>query len=210
MEAGDVFCRYRNPPAETGMQPDVFQLTGVCRIGVEPLLDPPPLRGRRTAESFRPDRLRFHNQGFTIRIKGVGHVSLGNAKGKSRNRRFGSEVYCTPAGWGAQDAGSIWAMWTTSGRVLIRSSRTGPIKRGIHIVQIVRQNRTICQPLPEARSRGGLSLADAEAQAAAQRQTVERLHNGSRPKEIEQARAEVEAQRRVVETAQFSARPLWT
>ena len=36
-------------------------------------------------------------------------------------------------------------------------------------------------------------LAQAEAQVAAQRQVVERLHNGSRPEEIEQARANVES-----------------
>src|SRR5262249_53333664 len=36
-------------------------------------------------------------------------------------------------------------------------------------------------------------LAQAEAQAAAQRQVVERLRNGSRPEEIAQARANVES-----------------
>jgi HlyD family secretion protein len=36
-------------------------------------------------------------------------------------------------------------------------------------------------------------VAQAEAQAAAQRQVVERLHNGSRPEEIAQARANVES-----------------
>jgi HlyD family secretion protein len=36
-------------------------------------------------------------------------------------------------------------------------------------------------------------VAQAEAQAAAQRQVVEKLHNGTRPEEIEQARANVEA-----------------
>jgi len=40
-----------------------------------------------------------------------------------------------------------------------------------------------------------LQLAQAEAQAAAQRQIVERLHNGSRPEEIAQARANVESAR---------------
>ena len=36
-------------------------------------------------------------------------------------------------------------------------------------------------------------VAQAEAQAAAQRQVVERLHNGSRPEEIAQARANVDS-----------------
>src|SRR5215472_5584755 len=36
-------------------------------------------------------------------------------------------------------------------------------------------------------------VAQAEAQVAAQRQIVERLHNGSRPEEIAQARANVES-----------------
>src|SRR5262247_2080234 len=38
-------------------------------------------------------------------------------------------------------------------------------------------------------------VAQAEAQAAAQRQVVTRLHNGSRPEEIAQARANVESAR---------------
>ena len=38
-------------------------------------------------------------------------------------------------------------------------------------------------------------VAEAEATAAAQRQVVERLHNGSRPQEIAEARANVESAR---------------
>jgi HlyD family secretion protein len=44
-------------------------------------------------------------------------------------------------------------------------------------------------------ARLGPRVAEAEAQAAAQRHAVERLHNGSRPEEIAQARANVESTR---------------
>src|ERR1700730_13531883 len=44
-------------------------------------------------------------------------------------------------------------------------------------------------------------VAQAEAPAAAQRQAVERLHNGSRPEEIAQARANVESAKAEVANA---------
>jgi HlyD family secretion protein len=47
----------------------------------------------------------------------------------------------------------------------------------------------------------------AEAQAAAQRAVVERLHHGSRPEEIAQAQAQVAAQRAVVERLRNGSRP---
>ena len=50
-------------------------------------------------------------------------------------------------------------------------------------------------------------VAQAEAQAAAQRQVLERLRNGSRPEEIAQARAQVAAQRQVVERMHNGSRP---
>ena len=50
-------------------------------------------------------------------------------------------------------------------------------------------------------------VAQAEAQAAAQRHVVERLHHGSRPEEIAQARAQVAAQRHVVERLHHGSRP---
>jgi HlyD family secretion protein len=50
-------------------------------------------------------------------------------------------------------------------------------------------------------------VAQAEAQAAAQRQAVERLRNGSRPEEIAQARAQVAAQRQAVERLRNGSRP---
>src|SRR5215813_7447460 len=50
-------------------------------------------------------------------------------------------------------------------------------------------------------------VAQAEAQAAAQRQIVERLRHGSRPEEIAQAEAEVAAQRQVVERLRHGSRP---
>src|SRR5262252_6200671 len=45
-------------------------------------------------------------------------------------------------------------------------------------------------------------LAQAEAQAEAQRRVVERLHNGSRPEEIAQARANVESSKADLVNAQ--------
>jgi HlyD family secretion protein len=50
-------------------------------------------------------------------------------------------------------------------------------------------------------------VAQAEAQAAAQRQIVERLRHGSRPEEIAQAEAEVAAQRQIVERLRHGSRP---
>jgi len=50
-------------------------------------------------------------------------------------------------------------------------------------------------------------VAQAEAQAAAQRHIVERLQHGSRPEEIAQAEAQVAAQRHVVERLQHGSRP---
>jgi len=50
-------------------------------------------------------------------------------------------------------------------------------------------------------------VAQAEAQAAAQRQIVERLRHGSRPEEIAQAEAQVAAQRQVVERLRHGSRP---
>ena len=50
-------------------------------------------------------------------------------------------------------------------------------------------------------------VAQAEAQAAAQRHIVERLHHGSRPEEIAQARAQVAAQRHAVERLRHGSRP---
>jgi HlyD family secretion protein len=50
-------------------------------------------------------------------------------------------------------------------------------------------------------------VAQAEAQAAAQRQVVERLRNGSRPEEIAQAEAQAVAQRQVVERLRNGSRP---
>src|SRR5215813_9500648 len=50
-------------------------------------------------------------------------------------------------------------------------------------------------------------VAQAEAQAAAQRQIVERLRHGSRPEEIAQAEAQVAAQRQVVERLRNGSRP---
>src|SRR5262245_58960144 len=50
-------------------------------------------------------------------------------------------------------------------------------------------------------------VAQAEAQAAAQRHVVERLHHGSRPEEIAQAEAQVAAQRYVVERLHHGSRP---
>src|SRR5215470_6144966 len=50
-------------------------------------------------------------------------------------------------------------------------------------------------------------VAQAEAQAAAQRHIVERLHSGSRPEEIAQAEAQVAAQRQVVARLRNGSRP---
>ena len=50
-------------------------------------------------------------------------------------------------------------------------------------------------------------VAQAEAQAAAQRHIVERLQHGSRPEEIAQAEAQAAAQRHVVERLQHGSRP---
>jgi HlyD family secretion protein len=50
-------------------------------------------------------------------------------------------------------------------------------------------------------------VAQAEAQAAAQRHIVERLRHGSRPEEIAQAEAEVAAQQQVVERLRHGSRP---
>jgi HlyD family secretion protein len=50
-------------------------------------------------------------------------------------------------------------------------------------------------------------VAQAEAQAAAQRQIVERLRRGSRPEEIAQAEAQVAAQRQIVERLHRGNRP---
>jgi HlyD family secretion protein len=50
-------------------------------------------------------------------------------------------------------------------------------------------------------------VAQAEAQAAAQRHIVERLRHGSRPEEIAQAKAEVAAQQQVVERLRHGSRP---
>jgi HlyD family secretion protein len=50
-------------------------------------------------------------------------------------------------------------------------------------------------------------VAQAEAQAAAQRQVVERLRHGSRPEEIAQAEAQVAAQQQVVERLRHGSRP---
>src|SRR5947207_4871704 len=50
-------------------------------------------------------------------------------------------------------------------------------------------------------------VAQAEAQAAAQRQIVERLRHGSRPEEIAQAEAQAAAQRQVVERLRHGSRP---
>jgi HlyD family secretion protein len=50
-------------------------------------------------------------------------------------------------------------------------------------------------------------VAQAEAQVAAQRQVVARLHNGSRPEEIAQARSQMEAQKAVVERLRRGSRP---
>src|SRR5919198_2996629 len=50
-------------------------------------------------------------------------------------------------------------------------------------------------------------IAQAEAQAAAQRQIVERLRHGSRPEEIAQAEAQAAAQRQIVERLRHGSRP---
>src|SRR5437899_437579 len=50
-------------------------------------------------------------------------------------------------------------------------------------------------------------VAQAEAQAAAQRQIVERLRHGSRPEEIAQAQAQAAAQRQIVERLRHGSRP---
>jgi len=50
-------------------------------------------------------------------------------------------------------------------------------------------------------------VAQAEAQAAAQRDVVERLHHGSRPDEIAQSRAQVSAQQHVVDKLHHGSRP---
>jgi HlyD family secretion protein len=50
-------------------------------------------------------------------------------------------------------------------------------------------------------------VAQAEAQAAAQRQVVKRLHYGNRPEEIAQARAQVAAQRAIVQRLRNGSRP---
>src|SRR5438445_378543 len=50
-------------------------------------------------------------------------------------------------------------------------------------------------------------VAQAEAQAAAQRQIVERLRHGSRPEEIAQAQAQVTPQRQIVEHLRHHTRP---
>src|SRR5919197_3214702 len=50
-------------------------------------------------------------------------------------------------------------------------------------------------------------VAQAEAQAAAQRQIVERLRHGSRPEEIAQAQAQAAAQQQVVERLRHGSRP---
>jgi HlyD family secretion protein len=50
-------------------------------------------------------------------------------------------------------------------------------------------------------------VAQAEAQAAAQRYIVERLHHGSRPEEIAQAEAQAAAQRYIVERLHHGSRP---
>jgi HlyD family secretion protein len=50
-------------------------------------------------------------------------------------------------------------------------------------------------------------VAQAEAQAAAQRDVVERLHHGNRPDEIAQSRAQVAAQQHVVDKLHHGSRP---
>jgi HlyD family secretion protein len=50
-------------------------------------------------------------------------------------------------------------------------------------------------------------VAQAEAQVAAQREVVEKLHRGNRPEEIAQARAQVAAQQAIVEKLRNGSRP---